>query len=269
MARASQSHVAMRPLTVIATVALLALAGGTTATALELPALEAVPLPQPLGPDLGGPLPPAPDAAAILPETPIGEPTRGSPGLRALPPAKAVVATTAIGGALALVAFALYSRLGRNDLLDHERRDEVFQLVRAQPGVSLTEVAQATGLGWGTTVYHLDRLERAGFVTSERAGGRRRYFPVGAVAKDARAPLCALQQDTTRSVASFVVERPGSTQAELAEALGMSASATSKQISKLESVGLVRREREWKTVRLHPEPQLRELVCAPSQPAIA
>lgn len=245
----------------IATVAALALFAQAPA-ALDLP-VPGFPAPAPEATTL----PPAEgltptDAPGLLPDAPLlpGPVPPTQPGGLALPPAKAVVATTAVGGALALVGFALYSRLSRNELLDHERRDGVFQLVRAQPGISLTDVASRTGLGWGTTVYHLDRLERAGFVTSERDGGRRRYFPVGTVPKEARPSLGALQQETTRSVASFVVERPGATQTELAEALGLTASAASKQVSKLESVGLVRREREWKTVRLHPEPKLAEML---------
>lgn len=221
-----------------------------------------------------GILPPSPEAPPIGGFAPVAFPgldaDEGKDGFLApLPPAaEAAVTSVAVGGALALAAFALYSRLGRGELLDHKRRDEVFQLVRNEPGISLSDVAAKTGLGWGTVNYHLDRLERGGFVTSERANGRRAYFPVGAVPKDDRASLGALRQDTTRNVASFVQERPGATQTELAEALGLTASAASKQVSKLESIGLVRREREHKLVRLHPGPNLASLL-APMQRALA
>ncbi|HET6403530.1 MAG TPA: MarR family transcriptional regulator [Candidatus Thermoplasmatota archaeon] len=267
----------------VATVLALALLGQTSAAdersslpqlvppgpdvPVEAPAMDAPPLEAPpvAAPELPGFVPG--EVEGIVPEAPARRPVAFEPGDLGLPPATTVAATTAVGGALALVGFALYSRLSRAQILDHERRDEVFKLVRAEPGISLTDVAQRCGLGWGTTVYHLDRLERAGFVASERSGGRRLYFPVGAVAKDARPSLGALQQETTRSVASFVAQRPGATQSELAEALGLTASAASKQVSKLESVGLVRREREWKTVRLHPEPKLAELLAPTSSPA--
>lgn len=277
----------------IAMILCVALAGVASADAPELPPLPAVAdvAPLPAAPDApetpeAPPAPAVPDASGLTPapipglEPPAGvpalapaevgeilpEPTAPGrafpfqPGDIALPPPETVVATGAIAGGVALIGFALYSRLSKNEILDHERRDGVFQLVRAEPGISLTDVASRTGLGWGTVVYHLDRLERAGFVMSERNGGRRCYFPVGTVPKDARPSLGALQQETTRSVASFVAERPGATQTELAEALGLTASAASKQVSKLESVGLVRREREWKTVRLHPEPKLAQML---------
>lgn len=161
---------------------------------------------------------------------------------------------------LGMGAFALYSRLSKSELLDNEHRDRVYKLIQENPGLGLTEISERSGLGWGTTVYHLDRLERVGFVASERAGLHRCYFPVGTLPRESRKGIGALKADTTRAIATFLVQRPGATQSELCEALGMSASAASKQITKLESAGLVRREREWKTVRLHPEPTLGALV---------
>jgi len=173
-------------------------------------------------------------------------------------------AASAAGGALVLlVGFALYSRLARGQLLDHERRDGVHKLVQDEPGISLSDVAQRTGLGWGTTVYHLERLEKGGYVTSEKTGAKRCYFPVGAVSRDARIPLAALREEHLRVVAAFVCARPGATQGEMAQALGLSASAASKQVTRLETAGLVRRAREWKTVRLHPAASLAQLL-APS-----
>lgn len=171
-----------------------------------------------------------------------------------------VAATAAGGAALLLVGLGLYSRLARGQLLDHERRDAVYKLVQGGPGISLTDIAQRTGLGWGATVYHLERLEKGGFLSSEKSGAKRCFFPVGAVARDARAPLATLREEQLRVVATYVHERPGTTQGEMADALGISASAASKQVTKLESAGLVLREREWKTVRLLPGPKLAELL---------
>lgn len=163
-------------------------------------------------------------------------------------------------------AFAMYSRLAKSELLDNTHRDRVFQLIRDTPGLGVSEIAQRTSLGWGTTVYHLDRLERAQMVTSERGGLHRCYFPIGTVGRDERKAHGLLKGDTTRSIATFLVGRPGATQTEMCEALGMTPSAASKQLTKLENAGLVRREREWKTVRLFPEGPLPGLV-SPDAPA--
>jgi predicted transcriptional regulator len=177
---------------------------------------------------------------------------------KAAPPTLATVGVLALLNALGVWRFAgvgaigLYSRLTKSELLDNQHRDRVYKLIQEEPGLGVSEIAERTGLGWGTTVYHLDRLERAGFVAPERAGLHKAFFPVGTVAREARKAMGALKADTTRSIAEFLVTRPGATQTELCEALSLSPSAASKQVSKLESAGLVRRERDWKTVHLHP-----------------
>lgn len=236
---------------------------------LDVPRLPALPdpaLPEAAAPDLADVAPLSVDAGLPAPERP--SPFEGALG--AVPPAAPAVAAGvgglalvgAMGGLrwLAVAGVALYSRLTKSDMLDNGHRDRVYRLVQEAPGLTLSEAAERAGVGWGTAVYHLDRLERAGFIASERSGLRRCYFPVGTLPRDDRAGLGTLKAETTRTIAEFLVRRPGATQGELADALGLSASAASKQVTKLESAGLVRREREWKTVRLHPEPRLGALL---------
>lgn len=213
------------------------------------------------------PATPPPDLDDVEPlatlDAPLPDPTPPTPPWPRAPALDAPTLAAATGGAalLACLGFALYSRLSRHELLENEHRQNVMDLVRSAPGITLTDVAHRSGLGWGTTVYHLERLQKAGMVASERSGTRRCYFATGSVPREARAGVGTLHDDTARSVATLVLERPGATQSELADALGLSASATSKQVTKLESHGLVRREREWKSVRVHPQPQLAALLA--------
>lgn len=165
---------------------------------------------------------------------------------------------------LGLGAVGLYSRLTKSELLDNEHRDNVYKMIQEAPGMALSEVSHKSGLGWGTTVYHLDRLERAGFIASERLGMHKCYFPVGTVARETRKSIGALKTDMTRSIATFLVSSPGATQSDLCKALHLSPSAASKQVSKLEEAGLVRRERDWKTVHLYPQDALHALVAPPA-----
>lgn len=168
---------------------------------------------------------------------------------------------------LGIGAVGLYSRLTKSDLLHNEHRDGVYKLIQESPGLGVSEISQRTGLGWGTTVYHLDRLERAGFVASERGGLHKCYFPVGTVRPEARKGMGALKADTTRSIAEYLLAKPGATQTDLCKDLALSPSQASKQVSKLEEAGLVRREREWKTVRLIPTEALPTLLAP--EPGVA
>ena len=113
-------------------------------------------------------------------------------------------------------------------------------------------MGEALGTSWGVTQYHLDRLEKAGLLTSQRTGHHRCYFLPGAVKREDQKTVALFRVDTTRRVAELVVAKPGLTQTQLCAELGISASAMSKQVSRLESAGLVRREAGEGAARLFP-----------------
>lgn len=225
--------------------------------------------------ELGAGLPPALPLDASVPALPTpafaSEPAATQGSERTLvppaPPAEvqAVAASALVwvvleklglGRALAGAFALLYSRLAPNELLDHGRRERVVALVRARPGIGPQEIGQTLGMNWGVTSYHLDRLETAGLLVSQRVGQHRCYFVPGAIPRDAQAKVGLFRGDTTRRVAQLVREKPGIGQSELAAALGLSASATSKQLTRLEKEALVRREASGNGMRLYPQPAL-------------
>lgn len=213
--------------------------------------------------DVGAPPPPmlALPAAALIG---IADAARIEP-----PPASRTLATgpaealadappetiAAIGGGLVFLAL-LYFRVQPDQLLDHERRERVVALVRERPGIGPSELAAALGAGWGAAMHHLDRLERAGFVTSRRMGHHRCYFVPGALPKDAQAQVGLFRGATARRIAQLLLEKPGLTQTQLCDALDLSASAASKQLTRLEAAALVRREAAREGVRVFPQPDL-------------
>ena len=198
------------------------------------------------------------DRAAAPPAPPVEVQAAAATGLLWL-----LLERLGLGRALAGGLAVLYSRLSPNELLDNERRERVLQLVRERPGIGPRDIGQATGMNWGVLSYHLDRLERAGLVSSQRVGQHRCYFLPGAVPRDAQEKVGVVRADTTRRVAQLVRERPGIPQRELAAALGLSASATSKQVSRLEAAALVRRETAGDGLRLYPQAAL-DVALAPA-----
>ncbi|MHB8605982.1 MAG: winged helix-turn-helix transcriptional regulator, partial [Thermoplasmatota archaeon] len=87
--------------------------------------------------------------------------------------------TSLAGSGLLGSALALYSRLAKSDILENEARRGIFDLISKCPGSTPTQLAEQLTLGWGTTIYHLARLEEAGFVSARRAGNAKCYFAVG------------------------------------------------------------------------------------------
>lgn len=250
---------------------------GDVSVVLEPPAEIAIPAVALDGIDLSGLVPvlstEAPIPMDVLPTTAAAPAATTGSAASILPPAppaevQAVAASALVWilleklglGRAAVGAIALlYSRLAPNELLDHDRRERVVALVRSRPGVGPQEIGQTLGMNWGVTSYHLDRLEGAGLLVSQRIGQHRCYFVPGAMPRDAQAQVGLFRGDTTRRVAQLVREKPGIGQSELAAALGLSASATSKQVSRLETAELVRREASGNGMRLFPQPALEAL----------
>lgn len=56
------------------------------------------------------------------------------------------------------------------------RQEDVTQLLAREPGLSQTDLAARLGLQRKAAQYHLDRLEQAGIVRSDRSGRRTLYF---------------------------------------------------------------------------------------------
>lgn len=193
-----------------------------------------------------------PEASASAP------PTAGTarPEARALAPA-AVAAGVGVTALLELVAGALmplYSRIRRAAVLDNPVRARLFAHVQDHPGTSLTDLARALGLGWGTLLHHLGTLEREGFVTVEQGRGARLVFARGAVPREER-QRAAATRGTAGRIAAFVAEHPGACQSDIAAALGLQAPAASKHLSRLVAEGVVRAVREWRSVCYFPAPQ--------------
>lgn len=177
------------------------------------------------------------------------------------------------GGALLLAP--LYSRIGRSEILDNDTRREIFELVKSEPGLTMKEVSERVGCGWGTVVYHIERLEDTGFVASRKQSGSRRVFAVGSVGKDEREAVGLLRKETPQRIAHFLMEKPGANQSDLCEALGIAASTASKHLGRMADADLVTREREWRSVHYYPSDVLQgqlapaEAPAAPASPGVA
>ena len=128
------------------------------------------------------------------------------PHVEAALPAAAAAAAGLAGAAVAfepvrhglfLLLAPLYSRIRRNDVLDHEVRERIYQKIQTAPGMTIQELTTEAGVGWGTTVYHLARLEKEKLVVSRKFGSNRRYFANGTVAPQNAQAISILRNDVS------------------------------------------------------------------------
>lgn len=167
---------------------------------------------------------------------------------------------------LFLLALPLYSRLRRHELLDNGVRERIYRSVETNPGLSIIQVCRTGTVGWGTAVYHLQRLERDKLIVSRRDGQYRRFFLNGQAPDPAAASPGArtLAHPLAQRIAAFLVANPQAAQKDVCAALGISAPLASKWLGRMLEAGLVTSQREWKLVRYAPTPRLHEALAGPS-----
>ena len=153
-------------------------------------------------------------------------------------------------------ALGLFSRIEDGDLASHPMRRQALDYISANPGATVQDVRRSLGIAWGTAVYHLGRLEKAGQVAVRHVGGHRGHWPLGqAPSRDALAP-------TGQALARLVRERPGLSQLELAGLAGIGAPAACKQLRRLQQAGAVLAERAGRTVLYRPAERLDAMLAA-------
>lgn len=192
---------------------------------------------------------PVPDGQTLDPRT-------AAPVAAVLAAALASALKYASGGGLA----TLYSRIGREELLENENRQRLVALVEDEPGVSLSELADELGLGWGATVYHLERLEDAGHLASRRAGKRRCFYRPGTRDAEQVDALGLLRDERARTVAEHILENPGTSQSDVADGIEASSATVHRRVEKLREADLVEAKRRGRCVAYAPTERLRSLV---------
>jgi len=134
----------------------------------------------------------------------------------------------------------LWARLRHNTILEHYTRGNIHGYLLANPGVHFEAIRRDMDLGVGTLAYHVWVLEREGMIRSWRDGRFRRYALSSQRIADAQPELT----DIERILLKNIHGRPGRTQRELAEEVGLSQPTISYHISKMAELGVVRVDRE-------------------------
>jgi DNA-binding transcriptional ArsR family regulator len=75
------------------------------------------------------------------------------------------------------LSLLLYSKLGREKILDNFLRGKIYGFVLANPGESQNHMMARLDIPHGTLLYHLERLERERLVKSRPDGALKRYYP--------------------------------------------------------------------------------------------
>lgn len=169
------------------------------------------------------------------------------------------IAATEVGRYKALkllAAVPLFSRFEKDEVLDHNRREQLYQYIKNNPGPSFSDLRRILELSNGTLVHHLRILESQEFVKPVRDGFRTRFYVRG----PRIVPTTYLTR-TQHTILDAIQSNPGVTQKQLSQILGLPRESLFYHTRKLETVGKLRVAKDGKWRRYFPNAE-----AAPTPP---
>jgi len=120
--------------------------------------------------------------------------------------------------AMVLMVIPLYARIKKHEVLDNKTRLAIHGLVVENPGMHYNEIIREFALTNGVAAYHLDVLEREGFVRSVRDGTLRRFYSTSTkVPSDSK----ATPDEMRERILELVTQNPGINQKSIVDELGI------------------------------------------------
>lgn len=122
-----------------------------------------------------------------------------------------------------------------------EIRRRILRFVERFPGLHLRDLARRSRLSEALAAYHLEALEKEGFVRSQFDSFYRRFYVVHgpAPSADEARLLAMVRQTIPLQITILLLDDPGAPQATLSKKLGLAKSTVSYHIARLESAGLL------------------------------
>jgi predicted transcriptional regulator len=157
---------------------------------------------------------------------------------------KTAVTMAATASAALILKFLLaplFTRLTKEQALEHPRRKQIFDYIRDHPGANFREVARNTGIAAGTVRHHLNVLERSGQVVEHNHGSTVRLFENHGKFDQNWSDLVLLREPALGTLHDWLKGHPNSPQKAVLEAMeanGWSRSTTQHRLSRLVDGGV-------------------------------
>jgi DNA-binding MarR family transcriptional regulator len=147
------------------------------------------------------------------------------------------------------MVFPLYTRLKREEVLDHFVRGQIYGYILSNPGEHYTGIRDHLKVNNGTLSHHLRTLEVQGFIRSMRDGSRKRFYPISMVMQRERGIRLS---DLQLKILDRVEDGDGPTQSVIAEAVDSTQQSVSYNLRAMVREEVIRVEREGRQKRYYP-----------------
>ncbi len=138
----------------------------------------------------------------------------------------------------------------RHIFLNSHRRD-IYSALTLTPCIGISQLASRTGIAQNTVEWHLDSLIKAGYVTENRMGRRRIFFPQGLITNNEFEFFYVLNLPRLVEILFKIIEGNGMSQAEISDLAGHSRQTVAKALGELENVELVTRVADGNNIRYY------------------
>lgn len=146
-------------------------------------------------------------------------------------------------------------------LLESPLRQQIVEMVKARPGVSVGDIMDELQVGWGTLYHHLTKLARNRMIQTSVVGRRRLVYPVTPdTDPTADKHMAMLRGKTARRVAEAVLDHPHITIPDLTAKLNESPRVVYYHVKRLIDANLIVSDSKTRHTGLAPAPQLAHLL---------
>lgn len=142
--------------------------------------------------------------------------------------------------------FPLYSKIRKETTLDHVVRGQLIEIIRENPGLTVSQIKTQSSISRSTLLYHLSVLEGNGFITSKIWAGYRHFFPCGELLGE----VPNHSTPASNRVWELIRANPGLTMKELAKMTDTTPQAVKVNLARLQLDNRVKwakqgRHRRW------------------------
>jgi predicted transcriptional regulator len=147
---------------------------------------------------------------------------------------------------IGLLGSPLFTRT--KDVLDNKTRHALLGMIVTDPGIHYSAIREEFGLSNGAAAYHLNVMEREGFIRSARDGKLKRFYSAHTKVPE---EVGMSPEDTREAIVELIRKRPGINQLQVMEALGMDRASASYYLRELVKEGRLKAGKKgWYTVYL-------------------
>ncbi len=121
-----------------------------------------------------------------------------------------------------------------------ETRRKIYNLIADNPGLHLSKIAELLNIRLSHAEYHLQHMEKNESISIIREKGYKRYYlGDNKVSREDKKLISLFRQELPLEIVIFLIKHPNSKHKEIADHLGLSASALSYHLNKLVKKGIV------------------------------